>query len=63
MKQQPNPTVEQKTEMFRICASLTNMFISIHLIRVYERSGDLIIVAGEEIQAAINKQREVDYSD
>ncbi|MDF5732638.1 MAG: hypothetical protein PUP92_32755 [Rhizonema sp. PD38] len=63
MKQQPNPTVEQMTEMFRICTSLTNMFISIHLIRVDERSGDLIIVAGEEIQAAINKQGEVDYSD
>ncbi len=63
MKQRPTPTVEQLTEMFRICASLTDMLVSIQMIRVDERTGDLIILAGAEIQAAISKQGEVDYSD
>jgi hypothetical protein len=56
-----SPTVEQTTQMYRICSSLTQMYLPIYLIRVDERTGDLIILAGEETIAVIDKQGEVDY--
>jgi hypothetical protein len=58
-----NPTVAQMIGMVRICTYLTQMYVSIHLVRIEERSSDLIIVAAEEIQAVINRQGEVDYRD
>jgi hypothetical protein len=39
------------------------MFVSVHLVSMDRRTGDLIIIAGEETQAAINQQGEVDYRD
>jgi len=39
-------------------AFLTNSYISIHLVRVDERSGNLIILAGEEIEIEINRTAE-----
>jgi len=63
MTRENQPSLKQLQQMYRICISLTSMFVSIHLVCVDRRTGDLIIIAGEETQAAINQQREVDYRD
>jgi hypothetical protein len=57
------PTVAQLQQMFRICASLTNMFMSVHLVCIDRRTNDLIVIAGEETQAVINTEVEVEYRD
>jgi len=49
------PTTVQFLALFQDSAFLTNSYISIHLVRVDERSGNLIILAGEEIEIEINR--------
>ena len=55
------PTPEQKTVMYRICQQLTKMYTPIYLITTDTRTGDLIIIAGEEIEASISPEGKVSY--
>ncbi len=48
------PNAAQFLALFQDLVFLTNGYISIHLVRVDERSGNLIILAGEEIEIEIN---------
>jgi hypothetical protein len=55
------PTVEQTMQLFRICQQLTNMYLPIYLVRLDERTSNIIMLAGEEIEVYINPQGEVTY--
>jgi hypothetical protein len=55
------PTLEQLKQMYRICQSLTQMYISIYLITVDNRTKDLFILAGNDIEVIISSKGEVDY--
>ncbi len=47
------PTAAQFLALFQDSAFLTNAYVSIHLVRIDQRSGDLIILAGESIEVEI----------
>jgi hypothetical protein len=49
------PTPAQLLALFQDSLFLTNVYISIHLVRIDERSSNLIILAGEEIEIEINR--------
>ncbi|MBD6620716.1 hypothetical protein FNW02_34390 [Komarekiella sp. 'clone 1'] len=55
------PTPEQKTAMYRICQQLTKMYAPIYLVTTDRRTGDLIIIAGEEIEASVSREGKVNY--
>jgi hypothetical protein len=55
------PTAEQKTVMHRICQQLTKMYAPIYLVTTDSRTGDLIIIAGEEIEVSVSKDGKVRY--
>ncbi|MGI2906729.1 MULTISPECIES: DUF6888 family protein [Tolypothrichaceae] len=55
------PTAEQKTVMYRICQQLTKMYRPIYLITTDSRTGDLIIIAGEETEISISPEGKVNY--
>ncbi|MFN6471265.1 MAG: DUF6888 family protein [Nostoc sp. SerVER01] len=42
------PTLEQKTQCFILCYWLTKMYLSINLIRIDERTGNLFLLGGEK---------------
>jgi hypothetical protein len=48
------PTSAQLLALFQDSILLTEFYISIHLVRIDERNGNLIILAGEEIEIEIN---------
>lgn len=54
-------TPEQKDTLFRLCYQLTNMYLPINLVRVDERTGDIIVLAGNEFEIAINQQGKAEY--
>ncbi|MBH8551945.1 hypothetical protein I8751_06035 [Nostocaceae cyanobacterium CENA357] len=47
------PTIEQAKELFRVCYQLTNMYCSIHLVRIDKTTSRIYILAGEETQLEI----------
>lgn len=47
------PTPEQIFALFQDVLFLTNAYTSIHLVRIDERSGNVIILAGETIEVEI----------
>lgn len=49
------PTTAQFIALFQDSVFLTNSYVSIHLVRIDERSGSIIILAGEEIEIEINR--------
>ena len=55
------PTVEQTMELFRVCQNLTQMYLPLNLVRLDERTGNVVIIAGEEIVIVIDKTGNVDY--
>lgn len=55
------PTVEQTMELFRVCQNLTQMYLPLNLVRLDERTGNVVILAGEEIVIVIDKTGNVDY--
>ncbi len=59
------PTSKQKDELFRLCYLLTSMYTPINLVRVDERTGRLIILAGEqdEFEIIVTKQGRVVYDE
>jgi hypothetical protein len=42
-------TTLQLEEFFRTCLSLSNLFIPINLVRIDDRTGNLIVLAGETL--------------
>lgn len=40
------PTPEQTRECYRVCSELTKMFISVHIVRLDERTGEIYILVG-----------------
>lgn len=61
MQQSMEPTAEQKTAMYRICQQLTKMYTPIYLVTADKRTGDLIIIAGEETEISISPEGKVSY--
>lgn len=49
------PTPEQTLECFRICQQLTQMYLPIYLVRLDERTDDIVVIAGEAIVISINR--------
>jgi hypothetical protein len=55
------PTPEQTRECYRVCSELTKMFISVHIVRLDERTGEIYILAGDGLQALIRPNGKVRY--
>ncbi|WP_442945020.1 DUF6888 family protein [Nostoc sp.] len=47
--------------MHRICQQLTKMYAPIYLVTTDSRTGDLIIIAGEEIEVSVSRDGKVRY--
>jgi hypothetical protein len=58
-----NPTPEQKDQLYRLTYLLTNMYVPINLIRIDDRTGRLIILAGNELEIVVTKQGKVAYEE
>lgn len=43
------PTAAQLEEFFRTCLSLSNLFVSINLVRIDGRTNRLVVLAGETL--------------
>jgi hypothetical protein len=43
------PTREQEIACLRLCVNLTRFNLSIHIVRIDERNGEVYILAGEEV--------------
>lgn len=52
------PTAAQTLECFLLCQRLTMFYRSIELVRLDERTGEVVIIAGEETQIAIARNGE-----
>ncbi|MEL6462294.1 MAG: hypothetical protein AAFQ91_29425, partial [Cyanobacteria bacterium J06621_15] len=50
---------EQLKELYRVSAELTAMYVSIHLVRLDERTSNVIVLAGDGIEAYIYPNGEV----
>ncbi|MGI2904869.1 DUF6888 family protein [Tolypothrix sp. VBCCA 56010] len=55
------PTVEQLKELFRLSYLLTKIFLPIYLVRIDERTDDLVILAGDKIEITVDKEGRVGY--
>ncbi|WP_293077805.1 DUF6888 family protein [Okeania sp. SIO3B5] len=53
------PTEKQAVKCFIICQRITQMYLPISLVRLDERSNDIFILAGEDIQVLIDRNGEV----
>jgi hypothetical protein len=51
MKKEVNrlPTTQQALRCFQLCQNLTNLSLSVDLVRLDQRTGHVIILSGEEI--------------
>lgn len=47
------PTIKQALRCFQLCQNLTNMYLSIDLVHLDQRTKNIIIIAGEEILVEI----------
>jgi hypothetical protein len=43
------PSREQEIACLRLCVNLTRFCLSVHIIRIDERNGEIYILAGEEV--------------
>ncbi|WP_438822902.1 DUF6888 family protein [Nostoc favosum] len=49
------PTAEQTLQCFLVCRRLTMMYRPVYLVRLDERTGEIVIIAGEETEIAIQR--------
>lgn len=49
------PTAAQALQCFLVCQRLTMFYRPIYLIRLDERKGEIVIVAGEETEITIDR--------
>ncbi|BDA69572.1 hypothetical protein CAL7716_037380 [Calothrix sp. PCC 7716] len=54
-----SPTVEQAIELYKMCQNLTQMYSSINLVTIDDRTRNLYILAGEGLEILINIYGEV----
>jgi hypothetical protein len=55
MNEPIQPTKEQAMTCLRLCVNVTRFYLSIHIIRLDERSGELYLLAGEDIGIVIQR--------
>ncbi|HLP90349.1 MAG TPA: hypothetical protein VK184_17405 [Nostocaceae cyanobacterium] len=60
---QRKPTNEQAQALYRICYLLTNICKSIELVRLDERTGNLYVIAGENLEFEIKPSGEYKLED
>lgn len=48
-----HPTSQQESKCYVLCQNLTASFLSIHILRLDERTGNIYILAGEETEILI----------
>jgi hypothetical protein len=53
------PTFEQLKELYRVSIELTLMYAPIYLVRLDERTSNVIVLAGAEIEVYIHPNGEV----
>lgn len=53
------PTEKQAVNCFIMCRRITQMYLPISLVRLNERTNDIFILAGEDIQVLIDSHGEV----
>lgn len=53
------PTQEQLRESYRVCSNLTNMYLPIQLVRLDQRSEEVYILAGRELEFLIRPNGKV----
>ncbi|MBC6475799.1 MAG: hypothetical protein GDA48_25785 [Hormoscilla sp. GM102CHS1] len=53
------PTAAQALKCFIICYDLTKMYVQIYLVRIDERTDNIVILAGEEIELEIDRNGEL----
>lgn len=58
MRSPQAPTSEQAFECFRMCQQLTQMYLPIYLVRLDERTANVVVLAGEEIEILIDRNGE-----
>jgi hypothetical protein len=49
------PSPAQILALFQDVVFLTNSYVSIHLVRIDERTGNIVILAGESIEIEIDR--------
>lgn len=49
------PTAAQFLALFQDSVFLTNSYVNIQLVRIDERSGNLVILAGDSIEIEVNR--------
>jgi len=55
------PTPEQFRECYRVCSELTHMFLSVHLVRLDQRTREVYILAGDGLEVLISPNGKVRY--
>lgn len=53
------PTTKQAVKCFLMCQQITQMYLPIFLVRLDERTNDIFILAGEDIQILIDIKGEI----
>ncbi|WP_096620314.1 DUF6888 family protein [Calothrix sp. NIES-3974] len=43
------PTTQQAFRCFQLCQNLTSMYVPVEIVRLDERTGNVILITGEEI--------------
>jgi NMD protein affecting ribosome stability and mRNA decay len=61
MKSPSLPTSAQTMECFRVCYQLTTMYRFIYLVRLDERTEDIVVLASEEFVVTINQNGETKF--
>lgn len=49
------PTPIQSRVCFEVCQAMTNLYLSIYIVRLDERLGSIYVLAGEELQVLIDR--------
>ncbi|PSB26594.1 DUF6888 family protein [Stenomitos frigidus] len=42
------PTLEQKTQRFNLCVWFSKLYLSVNVVRIDDRTGNVFFLAGEE---------------
>jgi hypothetical protein len=61
MSEQQKPTSAQESKCFILCHNLTSKYVSIHIVRLDERTGEIYILAGQETEIMISRKGEWRY--
>jgi hypothetical protein len=55
------PTSAQEAKCFILCQTLTDKYLSIHIVRLDERTSEIYILAGQETEILISPDGEWRY--